>query len=376
MCLLFPRYGVNMKKVLVNEIKPGMILAEKIISPKGQILAEAGTPITAQQLLHISYYNIAELSIQDEEDAVDIFQEEAPDEFIGETQSWRIVNSEEFLEFKRAYNKCADRLQKIIDEFVAHKVPMQDKELISEINSVFEKHSTGLGIMAMMLNIQELDTSTYKHSVNVAIISRVCGGWMGITDEKELDVLTMCGLYHDIGKSLVPQSILTKAGTLTPEEFGRMAEHPLLGYNLLKEAEIDRRIKLAALQHHERNDGSGYPYGLTKDFISPYSKIVAITDVYDAMTADRCYRAGICPFEVIAQFQREDRAKYDQGILQVFLQNIAQSYIGTGVLLSDNNRGIITMINNNALASPLVKLDDGSFINLKERTDLYIKACI
>ncbi len=365
-----------MKKVLVNEIKPGMILAEKIISPKGQILAEAGTPITAQQLLHISYYNIAELSIQDEEDAVDIFQEEAPDEFIGETQSWRIVNSEEFLEFKRAYNKCADRLQKIIDEFVAHKVPMQDKELISEINSVFEKHSTGLGIMAMMLNIQELDTSTYKHSVNVAIISRVCGGWMGITDEKELDVLTMCGLYHDIGKSLVPQSILTKAGTLTPEEFGRMAEHPLLGYNLLKEAEIDRRIKLAALQHHERNDGSGYPYGLTKDFISPYSKIVAITDVYDAMTADRCYRAGICPFEVIAQFQREDRAKYDQGILQVFLQNIAQSYIGTGVLLSDNNRGIITMINNNALASPLVKLDDGSFINLKERTDLYIKACI
>lgn len=365
-----------MKKVLVDEIKPGMILAEKIVSPRGQLLAEAGTPITAQQLLHVTYYNIQELAIQDEQEAIDKYYQDAPDEFIGETQSWRILNSSEFADFKRAYNKCTDKLETIVNEFVQHKVPIKDDELIEEIHDVFDKHSTGLGIMAMMLNIQEIDTSTFQHSVNVAIISRVCGGWIGITDEKELDVLTMCGLYHDIGKSLVPHSILTKPAELTGEEYGRMAEHPLLGYNLLKEAELDRRIKLAALQHHERNDGSGYPYGLTKDFISPFSKIVAITDVYDAMTADRCYRAGICPFEVIAQFQREDKGKFDQNVLQVFMQNIAQSYIGTGVLLSDMSRGIITMINNRALSSPLVKLDDGSFVDLKERTDLYIRACV
>jgi HD-GYP domain-containing protein (c-di-GMP phosphodiesterase class II) len=210
----------------------------------------------------------------------------------------------------------------------------------------------------------------------VAIISRVCGGWIGIYDEKELDVLTMCGLYHDIGKSLVPHYILTKPDRLNDEEFARMAEHPLLGYNLLMDEEVDRRIKLAALQHHERNDGTGYPYGLSKEFISPFSKIIAITDVYDAMTADRCYRAGICPFEVIAQFQREDKAKYDQNILQVFLENIAESYMGSGVLLSDNSRGIISMIYKNALSQPLVKLDDGSFVDMSKRTDLFIRACI
>ncbi len=365
-----------MKKIEVSEIKPGMILAEKIISPRGQVLAEAGTAITAQQLLHISYYNITELAIQDEEEAIEKYELEAPDEFIGETQSWRITNSAEFAEFKRAYDKCANRLEKIVTDFVDKKVPIKDDELITDIKGVFEKHSTGLGIMAMMLNVQEIDTSTFKHCVNVAIISRVCGSWLGITDEKELDVLTMCGLYHDIGKSLVPHSILTKTSSLSAEEFGRMAEHPLLGYNLLMEAEIDRRIKLAALQHHERNDGSGYPYGLTKDFIGYYSKIVAITDVYDAMTADRCYRAGICPFEVIAQFQREDKSKYDQNVLQVFLTNIAQSYIGAGVLLSDGSRGTIAMINNNALSSPLVKIEDGTFVDLRERTDLFIRACI
>ena len=365
-----------MRKVNVNEIKPGMILAERLLSPRGQLLAEAGTSITAQQLLHASYYGITEIAVQDEEEAIDKYEQGAPDEFIGETQSWRILNSKEFKEFKQAYNRCTDKLEAIINDFVENKVPIDNEEIISEIHGVFEKHSTGLGIMAMMLNIQEIDASTFQHCVNVAIISRVCGGWLGITDEKELDVLTMCGLYHDIGKSLVPHSILTKPGKLSNEEFARMAEHPLLGYNLLMDAEVDRRIKLAALQHHERNDGSGYPYGLSKDFISPFSKIIAITDVYDAMTADRCYRAGICPFEVIAQFQREDKAKYDQNILQIFLKNIADSYIGTGVLLSDGSRGVISMINSTALSSPLIKVDDGSFVDLRERTDLYIRACI
>lgn len=365
-----------MRQIEVAEIKPGMILAEKIVSPRGQLLADAGTPLTAQQLLHVSYYGVKSLWVQDEEDAVEKYQLEAPDEFIGETQSWRIQNSEEFAEFKRAYVKCADQLENIINDFVTKQGNLDDDVLLEDIRTVFEEHSTGLGIMAMMLNVQEIDASTYKHSVNVAIISRVCGGWLGINDKKELDVLTMCGLYHDIGKSLIPNEILTKEGPLTPEEFGRMAEHPLLGYHLLTGAPIDRRIKLAALQHHERNDGSGYPYGLTKDFINPFSKIISITDVYDAMTADRCYRAGVCPFEVIAQFQRAEPSKYDQKVLQIFLENIADSYIGTGVLLSDNSRGIITMINSKALSSPLVKLDDGTFVDLRERTDLFIKACI
>ena len=365
-----------MKRISIDQIKPGMILADRIVSPRGQVLAEPGTPITAQQLLHLSYYGIDQLNVQDEVDAVDVYADEAPDDFTGETQSWRIINSIEFKQFRDAYDKCTDKLEAIVHDFVDNKVPLNSDSLINEIHTVFEKHSTGLGIMAMMLNVQELDMSTFQHCVNVAIISRVCGGWMGISDPKELDVITMCGLYHDIGKSLVPQSILTKPGKLTPEEFARMAEHPLLGYTLLTDAEIDRRIKLAALQHHEREDGTGYPYGLTREFIAPFSKIVAIADVYDAMTADRCYRAGICPFEVIAQFQRQDRTKYDPNILQVFLQNIAESYIGTGVLLSDGSRGIIAMINPNGLASTLVKLDDCNFVDLRERTDLYIRACI
>ncbi len=365
-----------MKQIRVEDIKPGMMLAEEIVSPRGQILASVGTLITAQQLLHVSYYGIDKLWIQDEEDAIEEYDLDQPDDFIGETQSWRIVNSAEFEEFNHAYRECVHKLECIVEDFINKKTPLHSDGLLEDIHSVFDRHATGLGIMAMMLNIQEIDASTYEHCVNVAIISRVCGGWLGITDESELDVLTMCGLYHDIGKSLVPNEILTKPGKLTPEEFARMAEHPLLGYHILQDQDIDRRIKLAALQHHERCDGSGYPYGLTRDFINYYSKIVAIADVYDAMTADRVYRAGICPFEVIAQFQRESHMKYDMDVLLVFLRNIAESYIGSGVLLSDGQRGVITLTKPDALTSPLIQLDDGTFIDLEDHNEIFIKAVV
>ena len=368
----------KIKELNIIDVKPGMILAEEVRSPKGQIIAEKDSMLTAQQLLHMTFYAIGSLKVYEVEpkQLEVILDEQAPDDFIGETQSWRITNSPEFKEFVKAYEDCADKLENVITNFVETRALVHDDSLVEDIRNVFTRHSTGLGIMAMLLNVQGIDTSTYAHSVNVAIISRVFGGWLGITDPTELDVLTMAGLYHDIGKSLIPNEILEKPGPLTDEEFTRMTEHPMLGYYILGNAGLDKRIKLACLQHHERGDGSGYPYGSTKEFIEDYSMIVAIADVYDAMTADRCYRAGICPFEVIAQFQREPAEKYRPDFLSVFLDRIAEAYIGAGVLLSDNTRGVISMINKDDLSSPLVKIDDDSFVDLSKRRDLYIKAVI
>lgn len=193
---------------------------------------------------------------------------------------------------------------------------------------------------------------------------------------KRLDVLTMCGLYHDIGKALIPNKILTKPEKLNAGEYERIKEHPILGYEILKDEPIDKRIKFAALQHHERGDGSGYPYKTTRDYIAPFSRITAIADVYDAMTADRCYRAGICPFEVIAQFQREKPGRYDTAYLPVLLENIAHAYIGCDALLSDGSKGVISMINASDLSCPLIRLENDSFVNLEKRRDLYISACV
>ena len=120
-----------------------------------------------------------------------------------------------------------------------------------------------------------------------------------------LDTLTLCGLLHDIGKLKIPDEILNKPGKYTDEEFDLVKRHTKFGYELLKTLNIDPHIKKAALLHHERCDGSGYPLKATQKDLDDFSMVVAIADVYDAMTAARSYRAPLCPFQVIERFEQE-----------------------------------------------------------------------
>ena len=143
-------------------------------------------------------------------------------------------------------------------------------------------------------------------------------------------------------------------------------------YNILKNMELDERIKLAALQHHERCDGKGYPSKYRYNDIDPFSRIVSIADVYDAMTSNRIYRKGICPFEVISIFE-ENIDAYDPKVLFVFLEKIANSYVNTDVILNDDMEGKIVMINKYALGRPGV-LVGGAYVDLAHQGNMTITA--
>ena len=138
---------------------------------------------------------------------------------------------------------------------------------------------------------------------------------------------------------------------------------------------LNSHIKKAALMHHERCDGSGYPMGLTMEEIDDYALIIAIADVYDAMTAARSYRAPLCPFEVIAEFEKDGLQKYKPKYILTFLENIANAYQNNRVMLSDGTSARIVLLNHRRLSKPLVQLDDGACIDL-EKSPLYIKAII
>ena len=117
--------------------------------------------------------------------------------------------------------------------------------------------------------------------------------------------------------------------------------------------------------HHERYDGTGYPHGLKSNQISIFARMVAIADVYEAMTADRVYREGICPFAVIEKLEQEGFEKYDTHFMSVFLENIMNSHISDTVLLSDGRIGEVVLINKNCLSKPLVKCND-EFVDLQK----------
>ena len=250
---------------------------------------------------------------------------------------------------------------------------MQTDELLAEVDYVISQSRNPLHMLDMMHCMRGYDDSTYVHSMNVSMIANIIGKWLGYS-EGELRILTVAGLLHDIGKLKIPKEIIKKPSKLTDEEFHIIQSHPQYGYEILQSKNLDKRVKLAALQHHERTDGTGYPNKLHAKEIDEISKIISIADVYDAMTANRVYREGLCPFTVIEFFEHE-RHLYDPGVLYMFLQRTVEAYINTDVLLSNGEKGKVVLLNQNVLSKPIVITPKKTY-DLSKETDLSIQTIL
>jgi HD-GYP domain-containing protein (c-di-GMP phosphodiesterase class II) len=212
---------------------------------------------------------------------------------------------------------------------------------------------------------------TYQHSINTSLFCGIFGKWAEL-DAKDLELLCLGGLVHDIGKLLIPQEIVQKKGSLTEEEYKLIQTHPVKGYELLKNKQIDDSIAILTLSHHERYDGSGYPFGLKGNRLTKSTMLLAISDVYEALTAKRCYKQAVCPFEALRIFEKDGLQKFGPDFLVSILKNIAEIYINNDVLLSNGEKGKIVFINQNAFSRPIVSLGENIFKDLSKEKDLYI----
>ena len=222
----------------------------------------------------------------------------------------------------------------------------------------------------MLHCLRDLNDQTFAHSINVALICYVIGSWLGFS-RKELETLTLGGVLHDIGKVTLPPELILKPTKLTDDEYETIKTHSVRGYNILREKEVDNHVKYAAMMHHERCDGSGYPMGLKADQIDSHAKIVAIADVYEAMTSARVYRNAVCPFEVLHVLEDEGMTKYDTQYLMCFLEHLTLSYINSNVRLSNGMEGKIVMLNQHSLSRPVVKCGR-KYIDLSTERNTFI----
>ena len=165
---------------------------------------------------------------------------------------------------------------------------------------------------------------TYRHNICVGVIATYIGKWLGLSEE-ELSKLTLAATLHDIGKTMISGSILNKPGKLTELEYEEMKHHTIYGYRLIKKIPgLHPSIALTALQHHEREDGQGYPLGINGYHIHSFSKIVAIADIFHAMSSHRVYHEAIPFYEVIAQMKENVFGKLNPEILLVFLNKMME----------------------------------------------------
>lgn len=204
--------------------------------------------------------------------------------------------------------------------------------------------------------LKNKDNYTYLHSVAVCALMIALGKQMGL-DEALLKDLGMAGLLHDVGKMMIPDEVLNKPGKLTDEEFETVKNHPLRGWEILKDSPGVCGMAIdVCLHHHERVDGKGYPDKLSGENISLFARMGAVCDVYDAITSVRCYKSGWEPSEAIRKMAEWQEGHFDKVIFQAFVKTIGIYPSGTLVKLKSTRLAVVIQQSETNLLTPIVKV--------------------
>jgi len=374
---LYLECDVIMRLIPIEFAKPGNYLAKTIYDNDGRILLREGVVLTEVFLTRIIGLQIYSIYISDGYSNIIIDDVIKPElrqnaiKAIKETfysfEKYNLYsnntnfNEKKFAKEKKAYFESIGSLSKnIIDEIISKK-----------------------NIMINLVDIKSMDNYTYQHSVNVAIISLVLGVQLQL-NQNELYTLCMGALIHDIGKVLIPKEIILKPGPLTDEEFNIVKQHTTKGYDYLKGClDISAPARIVALQHHEKMNGGGYPDNIKNKSINRFARIVAIADVYDALTSDRPYRKAMSPNDALEYLLSHCDAQFDYEMVKAFSKAVVPYPPGTLVKLSTGDIGVVTAVFPDFALRPQVKIiksgtdanaqEVGSTVSLVDKLNIVIK---
>ncbi|RKI41349.1 HD-GYP domain-containing protein [bacterium D16-51] len=385
------------KRVLTARLVVDMIASEDVHTSDGQLLFTEGTILTEDIIAALKEHSVFAIRIKvgedgvtpligehvSEEGRIEIIEKPAENlevDFapkeprlemdVSEKSHYDAVReTKEYQEFTESFTKTVDHMKESFSRAVMKNEEIDSEAILENVQDVVSKSRNSLHILDMLQCMKGYDDVTYVHSMNVALLSNVIGRLvMPKMSEEDLEALTLAGLLCDIGKMMIPDDILQKKERLTLPEMNVVKTHVLHGNNILQGMKLDPRIAEAAMRHHERCDGSGYPGGYRMDQISQFARIIAVADTYDAMTSDRPYRKAICPFEVIRMFEGDGRFKYDAEFFWPFLSTVVQSLLNTKVCLSTGETGTVVMMNTEELSKPLVRVGDTYHDLARERS--------
>lgn len=255
---------------------------------------------------------------------------------------------------------------------IAHTSKIPVMEFKNSVIPAVQQIANSPDIFHLFEAVKAKDDYTHRHNIGVGVLASLIGKWLNL-GAVELSSLSLAATLHDVGKVKIPLEILHKPGKLTAKEFHAIKQHTVLGYEMLKSTVgVGHRIALAALQHHEKEDGSGYPLGLKKDQVDLFGKIIAVADIFHAMSSERPYHKAIPFYDIVSQMRDDKFGKLDPHIVSVFIGNITKSLIGKVVMLTDNRQGEVVYMNPQSDMNPLIRIKD-EFISLGVESQLQIK---
>ncbi|MGE4282877.1 MAG: HD-GYP domain-containing protein [Clostridia bacterium] len=362
-----------MRLVPVNCVKENCTLGKTLYDIDGRVLLKQGTILHDSLLKRVTDSGIQTIYINDEysnNEIEDIIKPEIKNKAVK-----TIKNA--FEDFQKNIESSKIETSTVSKRQLHTKKQLKIEEISQISKSIVEEVLTNKSTLISLVDIKSMDNYTYEHCVNVAILSLVLGVEFGLK-HKELNELCIGAILHDIGKVFISKEILNKSSELTEEEYNLIKEHTTKGYEYLKDSrDLPATAKVIILQHHEKIDGTGYPKGIEEFQIHTLAKIVAITDVYDALTSDRPYRRALSPNEVIEMLMGSAGRHFDFMMVQAFVRKIVPYPVGTLVKLSNGEVAVVEEININYPLRPKVKVIKQKAVNIEiVNIDLMIETSI
>ncbi|WP_282114572.1 HD-GYP domain-containing protein [Pseudoalteromonas arctica] len=347
-----------MKIIPVGQLLPGMFV-QSVTRQTGSIkIKNQGWVKTQAGINNLIKAGILEVEIDPDKTLIESVPEKAPIAVPAtkiKRDPWQKTHSaeQEMGKAKKLYDEAKTLQIKAFKDIKAGRdidiAPF--KELASGfMDSVFRNQDA----LACLTQMRQKDAYLLEHSINVSILMGIFAKHLGI--EKNIIVeLTTGALLHDIGKIKIPDEILNKPGRFTDDEFKIMKMHSLFSKEILEESGLTGIAVDIAGMHHERLDGKGYPFGKKGDEISQYVRMASIVDVYDALTAERVYKAGMEPIKAFKILKDGCPDSFDPVLLNKFIQCIGIHPVGTLVRLSSQKVGLVTESNPSTPLKPIVK---------------------
>ncbi|MGN7477552.1 HD-GYP domain-containing protein [Solibacillus silvestris] len=331
-----------MRLISINVLKEGMVVGRTIWNEAGHPLLHKDVIVTGRIVERLRELNIQYLYIDDKISAgIELEETVAPGKRI---------------EAVKNMTKAFENVKKAKPIQTSYILDQQSKVIGLIVEDIMSSIVNSEEVLMVLTDAYLYDEYIYQHSFQVALYSVAIAKEMGYSYE-DIRLIGMGAILHDVGKLLIPSEILLKPSNLTDEEYEEMKQHTRYGFDLLRNLHtVSLLVAHCAFQHHERIDGSGYPRGLVDFEIHPFAKIIAVADVFDALTSNRIYREKMLPSEAIAIIAEGYGKQFDTRVVDAFKRSIVHYANGTIVLLTDDRRGIISKQNHVDVTRPWVRI--------------------
>ncbi|MGE5379800.1 MAG: HD-GYP domain-containing protein [Methylocystaceae bacterium] len=340
-----------MRRMKLTDLPLGAKLRHDVFGTSGQLLLSKGTHPTLFMIERLNKLGIFEVIIYDEPAPATTYPISSGDEYT-------LLQS--FISAQETVTKLAGQ--------ILNGQRVDIPELDDTAQGIYSEVLVTNNVIKFLTKLHQANEYTLDHSVSVSVLSVKIAQCIGL-DQHQLKSVALAGLMHDIGKYKIPRDILNKPGPLSDEEEAEMQKHPVYGYRIVQSLNLNNpSIGLAVLQHHEHMNGRGYPVGLTSDKINLIARIVAVADVFDALTSMRSYSFPVTPFKAAEEIRRSSFGHLDPKITRRFLIYLLNVSPGDLVYLSNGETASVVMFNYDNPNRPLV-MTNSRFIDLEQEPE-------